>query len=320
MSTIDSTTNGDRPATAGSVVPLAPMSDPIAIGQVMARSGLFPDITRVSQAVVKVLAGRELGIGPFAAMSDIHIIEGKPVVGARILAALVRASTTYDYTVVEWSNERCAIDFYRHGQKLEPTVTFSDEDAQRAGLDKPTRTGKPSNHMKFPRNMKFARAMSSGVGLHCPDLTAGTAIYTPDELGIEDPDADIAPVAELDIDDVDEHGPQALAVEPGDEDPARAARAALTDSAIAGGYEAATVVDLCRFYYDQPDLRALQARQAGEMADRLRLAHDTGIDDERLGRLAAKGLAMQDASSARRAADGWLTSRARSAARPGPSA
>ena len=189
------------PANGGAAAPtseppVGPMTDPLAIGQVMARSGLFPDITRVSQAVVKVLAGRELGIGPFAAMSDIHIIEGKPVIGARILAALVRQSAVYDYEIVEWTNERCAIDFYRHGQKLEPTVTFDQEDAKRAELNKPTRAGKPSNHMKFPRNMKFARAMSNGVGLHCPDLTAGAPVYTPDELGVDDPDADIAPVAE----------------------------------------------------------------------------------------------------------------------------
>jgi hypothetical protein len=120
--------------------------------------------------VVKVLAGRELGIGAFAAMSDIHIIEGKPVIGARILAALVRQSAVYDYEVVEWTNERCAIDFFRHGKKLEPTVEFTEEDARRAGLNQPTRSGKPSNHMKF------ARAMSSGVGPHRlarPDLRPG---------------------------------------------------------------------------------------------------------------------------------------------------
>jgi hypothetical protein len=115
--------SNQRPTTATVTQPeppaadaVGPMTDPLAIGQVMARSGLFPDITRVSQAVVKVLAGRELGIGPFAAMSDIHIIDGKPVIGARILAALVRQSPVYDYEVVEWTNERCAIDFYRHGQ------------------------------------------------------------------------------------------------------------------------------------------------------------------------------------------------------------
>ncbi len=144
------------------------MSAPMAVGQVMARSGLFPDITRVSQAVVKVLAGRELGIGPFAAMSDIHVIDGKPVLGARILAALVRQSPVYDYEVIEWTNERCELAFFRSGTRLEPTVAFTDADADLAGLNKPTRSGKPSNHMKYPRNMKFARAMSNGVGLHCP--------------------------------------------------------------------------------------------------------------------------------------------------------
>ena len=181
MSAVPASTNGAARAPVDPVAVSGREHDPITIGQIMARSGLFPDITRVSQAVVKILAGRELGIGPFAAMSDIHLIDGKPVVGARILAALVRQSPIYDYRVVEWSNERCAIEFFRHGEKLEPTVTFAEEDAERAGLNQPTRNGKPSNHMKFPRNMKFARAMSNGVGLHCPDLTAGTPVYTPDE-------------------------------------------------------------------------------------------------------------------------------------------
>ena len=96
MSTVPSTANG---ATSAPIDPAALSGrdlDPITVGRIMALSGLFPDITRASQAVVKDLAGRELGIGPFAAMSDIHIIEGKPVVGARILAALVRQSKVYD--------------------------------------------------------------------------------------------------------------------------------------------------------------------------------------------------------------------------------
>src|SRR3954462_1041842 len=192
MSTVPST-NGAAPAPLDPAALAGRELDPITLGQIFARSGLFPDITRASQAVVKILAGRELGIGPFAAMSDIHLVDGSPVVGARILAALVRQSKVYDYQVVEWTNERCAIDFYRHGEKLEPTVTFTDDDAKRAGLDQPNRDGSPSHHMKFPRNMKFARAMSNGVGLHCPDLTAGAPVYTPDELGAEDPAAAVPP-------------------------------------------------------------------------------------------------------------------------------
>ena len=253
---------GSAPST--SEPPVGPMTDPLAIGQVMARSGLFPDITRVSQAVVKVLAGRELGIGPFAAMSDIHIIEGKPVIGARILAALVRQSAVYDYEIVEWTNQRCAIDFYRHGQKLEPTVTFDQQDAKRAELDKPTRAGKPSNHTKFPRNMKFARAMSNGVGLHCPDLTAGAPVYTPDELGVEDPDADIAPAAEEDA--AGEPTPdEAAARDQEDAGVVTERLRALTEAAAECAVAADTVVALCSFYYDQADLAALTATQAADV-------------------------------------------------------
>jgi hypothetical protein len=251
--------------------------------------------------VVKILAGRELGIGPFAAMSDIHLVDGSPVVGARILAALVRQSAVYDYRVVEWTNERVAIDFYRHGEKLEPTVSFSEEDAERAGLNRPTRSGEPSNHTKFPRNMKFARAMSNGVGLHCPDLTAGTPVYTPDELGLEDADADVAPEPPAEQAPAAASDGQAAATSP---------RGDLTDAAVEGGYEAATVVELCRFFYDQPRLADLTDGQATEMAGRLRLARVQGIGDERLRRMATRGLAMDDRPRARAAADIWLTFRA----------
>ena len=244
-------------------------------------------------------------------MSDIHIIDGKPVIGARILAALVRHSAVYDYEIVEWTNERCAIDFYRHGQKLEPTVTFDQEDAKRAELDKPTRAGKPSNHMKFPRNMKFARAMSNGVGLHCPDLTAGAPVYTPDELGVDDPDADIAPVAEGE----EGNAPtSAAAAASGDQEDAEVVTErlrALTEAAKECAVATETVVELCRFYYDQPDLAALTATQAAEMADRLRYAHGVGVDGDRLARLAARGLTMEDRGEAAQAADVWLTTRGR---------
>ena len=229
----------------------------MAVGQVMARSGLFPDITRVSQAVVKVMAGRELGIGPFAAMSDIHVIDGKPVLGARILAALVRQSPVYDYEVIEWTNARCELAFFRHGTRLEPTVAFTDADAELAGLNKPTRSGKPSNHMKFPRNMKFARAMSNGVGLHCPDLTAGAPVYTPDELGIEDPEA--AEPVEATVVEEDAAGGGETARDAGAAPSMPVG--ALAEAAREGGYAEATVIALCRFYCDTADPAALDERQ-----------------------------------------------------------
>lgn len=312
MSTVPST-NGAHPAPADPAGPPPADLDAITLGRIMARSGLFPDITRASQAVVKILAGRELGIGPFAAMSDIHLVDGTPVVGARILAALVRQSDVYDYRVVEWSNERCAIDFYRHGEKLEPTVTFTDDDARRAGLDQPTRDGKPSNHTRFPRNMKFARAISNGVGLHCPDLTAGTPLYTPDELGLDDPDADVlAGAAPADATTAQGAGES---TDPGDAaNGDDVAGGDLADAVAEGGYRAATVAALCRFFYDRPGPAELGDEQAAELAGRLRLARAQGVGDERLRRMADKGMTMGDLAHARQAADVWLTFRAGDAA------
>jgi hypothetical protein len=288
------------------ILAAASNDDPIALGQIMARSGLFPDIRRVSQAIVKILAGRELGIGPFAAMSDIHIIEGKPVVGARILAALVRASEHYDYKVVEWTHERCTLAFSRDGQQLEPLVSFDEQDAKRARLDRPTRNGRPSNHTRYPRNMKFARAMSNGVALHCPDLTAGTAVYTPDELEVDDPDADTPPAepaveAEV-VDDTLATSDDQEAEEP---DPV-AARRAVTEAALAAGYRPQTVVEIARLFCDSGDLQALSAQQAGELTELLAHCQRHGVTERVLAQLAAKALALPDRSEARERAQRWL--------------
>ena len=85
------------------------------------------------------------------------------------------------------------------------------------------------------------------------DCTAPTSPpgprYTPDELGLEDPDADEAPDAPPPSGR--EAGETPEGVE-GDSGPG--AHADRTEAALEGGYSAATVVELCRFYYDQPTL------------------------------------------------------------------
>ena len=73
------------------------ISELMTIGKAMSASGYFNDAKDANQAIVKILAGREMGFGPFAAMSDIHIIQGKPVVGANLMAAAVKSHPKYDY-------------------------------------------------------------------------------------------------------------------------------------------------------------------------------------------------------------------------------
>jgi hypothetical protein len=40
-----------------------------------------------------------------------------------------------------------------------------------------------SSWEKYPSNMLFARAISSGVRIYCPDVFNGNLVYVPEELG-----------------------------------------------------------------------------------------------------------------------------------------
>jgi len=143
----------------------------MAIGKAFADSGMFPDIKSAAQAIVKIQAGAELGIGPFQSMSGIHIIAGKPTIGAGVMASMVKASGKYNYKVTEQTEKLCSIDFYE-GKELIGNSTFTIEDAKKAGT---------KNLDKFARNMLFARAMSNGVKWYTPDVFAGP-VYVPEEM------------------------------------------------------------------------------------------------------------------------------------------
>ena len=146
-------------------------ADAISIGETFYKSGMFADIKSAQQAVVKIMAGAEMGISPFQAMSGIHIIQGKPTIGAGLMASRVKASGKYNYKVTEMTDKVCTIDFIEGGQSI-GTSSFTIEDAKKAGT---------KNLDKFPRNMLFARAMSNGVRWFCPDIYEGP-VYVPEEM------------------------------------------------------------------------------------------------------------------------------------------
>ena len=73
------------------------------------KSGFFKDVTSQAQAMVKVMAGAEIGLPPFAAMSGIHIVQGKPVLGANLIATLVKNDPRYDYRVKVADNDHCVL-------------------------------------------------------------------------------------------------------------------------------------------------------------------------------------------------------------------
>ena len=157
----------------------------MSIGKAFAESGMFADIKSAAQAMVKIQAGAELGIKPFAAMSGIHIIAGKATIGAGLIASAIKGSGKYDYRITEQSEKVCSIQFFQ-GSEAIGISTFTIEEAKKAGT---------KNLDKFPANMLFARAISNGVKWFTPDVFQGP-VYVPEEMGAvvtEETEAEVLP-------------------------------------------------------------------------------------------------------------------------------
>jgi hypothetical protein len=154
-------------------------------------SGFFSDVKSEAQAIVKVMAGAELGIPPFASMSGIHIVQGKPVLGSNVIATLVKNDPRYNYHIRQQTDEACILEWFEHGAP-QGQSTFTIQEAQRAGL-----TSK-NNWKTYPSDMLFARAISRGARRFAPGIFGGAPVYTPDEMGVDtDEDGYIVEVVEV---------------------------------------------------------------------------------------------------------------------------
>lgn len=165
-------------ATAGVTggIAIRNIDDLARLSGMLASSGYFKDARDAAQAGVKVLAGLEMGFGAFASMTGIHLIDGKPSVGANLLAQAVKRSGRYNYRVTTHTDQECVIAFFEHGEPIGES-SFSMKDAQAAGV-----AGR-GPWKAYPKAMLFARALSQGVRWHCPDVLGGTTAYVPEELG-----------------------------------------------------------------------------------------------------------------------------------------
>jgi len=154
-----------------------PLADNMTIARAFAQSGMFPGIKEQSQAVVKILAGQELGFGAVYSMMKIHFIQGQLALSAEAMAALIKRSGTYSYQITKHTDTECVMSFLDNGKAVYESK-WTLEDAKRAGVLK-----SGSGWEKFPRAMLFARALSQGARIVCPHVIMGT--YTAEELGAE---------------------------------------------------------------------------------------------------------------------------------------
>ena len=92
------------------------------MAKMLAVSGYFEAsqdaTTAIAQMATKILAGRELGYGPFASVQGIHVIKGKPALSANLMAAAVKAHPHYDYKVRKMANDEVVLEFFEDRESL----------------------------------------------------------------------------------------------------------------------------------------------------------------------------------------------------------
>lgn len=169
-------------------LPIVREESAFELGKVFAESGMFPNIRKQAEAVVKIIAGKEFGLGPLAAMNGIHMVDGKPTLAANLIAGQIKRHPRYDYKVIRRDEDGCELEFHDQGYAV-GRMTFDKRDAERAGL-----LGK-QNWKKYPRDMYFARCLTAGARTYCPDVLGGSPIYTAEELGADGAETPQEPVS-----------------------------------------------------------------------------------------------------------------------------
>ena len=153
------------------------MDDLSRMSKMFAQSGMFSDVKDAAQAGVKIMAGQAMGIAPFVAMKNIHIIKGQASVGAGIISAAIKASPKYDYRPIKMDATECVLQVVVKGEDgYKAEVRYGIEDAERAGLTS------SNTWVKYPQNMLFARCIANMHRFHCPDIFMGTPVYEESEL------------------------------------------------------------------------------------------------------------------------------------------
>lgn len=153
-------------------------------------SRLYPKLPSQEAIFAIILRGRAIGIDATTALALFHMVEGRPTMHADLIVGLVLRSGKAEFFEIEkLSVDTVTYSTKRRGARKEVSVTWTMEDALRAGLVMKDNTGryrgvsqsgKPSNWDKYPRAMLRHRAATELARAVYPDVTAG--LYTPDEI------------------------------------------------------------------------------------------------------------------------------------------
>ena len=141
--------------------------------------------------VTAIWMGREIGLAPMESIMSIYLVNGAAALSGKVMSALIhRAGHIIKVTSKVDGAEVVCFRWHRpSGELVEVgTVTFTEEDAKRAGL---TPASKPTYGM-YPQMMLTWRAISFAARLYYADVISGLG-YVPEEIGVDVQDYETLP-------------------------------------------------------------------------------------------------------------------------------
>lgn len=145
----------------------------------LADADMLPDNYRKKPANVLVALelGEVLGLPPITTLMEVYVVNNRPSMSARMMAALARKAGHRVETVSDENGATTTVT--RRDTQQEYRVSFSQKDAQRANL-----LNKDGPWKAYPQRMYESRSIAACVRLACPEVLLGVS-YTPEELGDE---------------------------------------------------------------------------------------------------------------------------------------
>lgn len=149
----------------------------------LARSGKY-DGEDARALLPRIAMGLTLGVDPATAASNITVSKGKVTLSSSLQAALLIRRGEVTYEIIEASEDAVVLEWkpgpkWTRGEQKLGRSKFTIAEAKRAGLLK------KDVWQAYPEDLLFARALTRGIKRFAPDLLAGVAACTSEEMGAD---------------------------------------------------------------------------------------------------------------------------------------
>lgn len=145
-------------------------------------SGLIRKEDDIGKVFAKLSLGRDLNLPAVTSINGIHIGPNSSIIlSAAVMRLLINRSGRYKIRVNQRDTKGASIEAFEKmpdgtWESMGVPITFTNEDAKRAGLD-----GRET-YKKWPADMYYARCLAAIFRTYTPDCAAGCAVYLPEEI------------------------------------------------------------------------------------------------------------------------------------------